>query len=127
MLHDGQVRHRFAGRPDQPAVEHRTASGNGEAKGVAARVDHGHAGASDAPTVGPTLATQTIFLPTNQPIDIGVRTAYVDQMRYFAAVGRGGDADVLPRQDVIMLDETDPMSIGFYCCGGWPLATRAVW
>jgi len=52
--------------------------------------------------VGPTLATQTLFLPTNQPIDIGVRVTYVDQMRYFATVDPGGgDQDILPRQDVI--------------------------
>jgi hypothetical protein len=52
--------------------------------------------------VGATLATETLFLPTDQPIDIGVRTAYADQTRYFAAVDRDGiDPDILARQDVV--------------------------
>jgi hypothetical protein len=52
--------------------------------------------------VGATLATETLFLPTSQPINVGVRTTYVDQVRYFAALDRdGSDPDVLARQDVV--------------------------
>jgi hypothetical protein len=45
---------------------------------------------------------ETTFLPTNRPINIGVRTAYVDQIRFSVALDRdGGVPDILARQDVV--------------------------
>ncbi len=52
--------------------------------------------------VGETLVVGTSFLPTGQPVDIGIRTSYVDGLRYFAAVRHDdGYRRVLARQDVV--------------------------
>jgi hypothetical protein len=52
--------------------------------------------------VGDTIVIDTNFLPTNQAVSIGVRTPYVDYLRFFAAVERSdGTQDILFRQDVV--------------------------
>jgi len=52
--------------------------------------------------VGDTIVIDTNFLPTNQPVSIGVRTPYVDKLRFFAALERAdGTQDILFRQDVV--------------------------
>jgi hypothetical protein len=52
--------------------------------------------------VGDTIVIDTNFLPTGQPVSIGVRTPYVDKLRFFAALeGADGTQDILFRQDVV--------------------------
>jgi hypothetical protein len=52
--------------------------------------------------VGDTIVVDTNFLPTGQPVNVGIRTAYADKLRFFAAVETpDGIPDVLARQDVI--------------------------
>ena len=52
--------------------------------------------------VGDTVVIDTNFLPTNQQVSIGVRTPYVDKLRFFAALERDdGKQDILFRQDVV--------------------------
>src|SRR4051812_47817252 len=51
---------------------------------------------------GDAIVVDTNFLPANQQVSVGVRTAFVDRTRYFAAVEpNGGTPDILPRQDVV--------------------------
>jgi hypothetical protein len=52
--------------------------------------------------VGDAIAFGTNFLPTNQRVDVGVRTPFVKGRRYFAALGyEDGDSYLLKRQDVV--------------------------
>jgi hypothetical protein len=52
--------------------------------------------------VGDTIVIDTNFLPAGQPVSIGVRTPYVDKLRFFAALERAdGTQDILFRQDVV--------------------------
>jgi hypothetical protein len=52
--------------------------------------------------VGDTIVIDTNFLPVGQPVNIGVRTPYVDKLRFFAALeGADGTRDILFRQDVV--------------------------
>jgi hypothetical protein len=52
--------------------------------------------------VGDTIVIGTNFLPTNQRVDVGVRSAFVDRTRYFAGLDRDdGYQDLLARQDVV--------------------------
>lgn len=51
--------------------------------------------------VGDTIVIDTNFLPAGQPVNIGIRTPYVDKLRFFAALeGADGTRDILFRQDV---------------------------
>jgi hypothetical protein len=51
--------------------------------------------------VGDTIVFATNFLPTNQRVDVGVRSAFVDGTRYFAGIDYGdGDPYLMKRQDV---------------------------
>jgi hypothetical protein len=62
--------------------------------------------------VGDTIVADTNFLPTGQPVSVGVRTAYVERTRYFAAVDREGHPPhILFRQDVVTRRavESDPL------------------
>jgi hypothetical protein len=62
--------------------------------------------------VGDTIVVGTNFLPTNQRVDVGVRSPFVDRTRYFAALERDdGDRDILARQDVVTRRavEADPL------------------
>ena len=62
--------------------------------------------------VGDTIVIGTNFLPTNQRIDVGVRSPYVDRTRYFAGIERDdGERDLLPRQEVVTRRavEADPL------------------
>jgi hypothetical protein len=52
--------------------------------------------------VGDTIVLGTNFLATGDRVDVGVRTAFVDGIRYFAAIDPDGDGPfVLARQDVV--------------------------
>src|SRR5579864_1865984 len=52
--------------------------------------------------VGDEIVVDTNFLPTNQHVDVGIRSAFVDGTRYFAGFDReDGDQKLLPRQDVV--------------------------
>jgi hypothetical protein len=52
--------------------------------------------------VGDTIVTDTNFLPANQAVNVGIRTPYVDRLRFFAALELAdGSTDVLNRQDVV--------------------------
>jgi hypothetical protein len=52
--------------------------------------------------VGDTIVIGTNFLPTSDRVEVGVRSAYVDGTRYFAAIDPdGGDPFVLARQEVV--------------------------
>lgn len=52
--------------------------------------------------VGDTIVLPSRFLPTDQRVEIGIRTAYTNNLRYFAAIDRNQDhRRVLARQDVV--------------------------
>jgi hypothetical protein len=52
--------------------------------------------------VGEAIVIDGYFLPTEQPVSVGLRTSYVDKLRYFAALERSdGVTHILQRQDVI--------------------------
>ncbi len=52
--------------------------------------------------VGDAIVIDTNFLPTSQPVSVGVRTPFVDRTRYFAAIERDdGKQEILFRQDVV--------------------------
>jgi hypothetical protein len=52
--------------------------------------------------VGDTIVIDTNFLPANQAVNVGIRTPYVDRLRFFAALELAdGSIDILNRQDVI--------------------------
>lgn len=52
--------------------------------------------------VGDTIVIDANFLPTEQSVSVGVRTPYVDRLRFFAALERNdGSQDILFRQDVV--------------------------
>jgi hypothetical protein len=50
--------------------------------------------------VGDAIVIGTNFLPTNQRVDVGVRTPFVKGRRYFAALDYGDQSYLLNRQDV---------------------------
>lgn len=52
--------------------------------------------------VGDTIVFSTNFLPTNQRVDVGVRSTFVEGTRYFAGIDYGdGDPYLMKRQDVV--------------------------
>jgi hypothetical protein len=52
--------------------------------------------------VGDTIVFPTNFLATNQRVDVGVRSTFVDGARYFAGIDYGdGDPYLMKRQDVV--------------------------
>lgn len=52
--------------------------------------------------VGETIVLPTNFLPSGQRVDVGIRTPYVSNLRYFAALERDdGRRRILARQDVV--------------------------
>jgi hypothetical protein len=57
--------------------------------------------------VGAPIVLTTNFLPTNQRVDIGVRTPFVDGVRYFAGIDYGDETYLLKRQDAITHRATD--------------------
>ena len=62
--------------------------------------------------VGDTIVVATNFLPTNQRVDVGVRTPFVDGTRYFAGLDRDDSNHyLLFRQDVVTRRavENDPL------------------
>ncbi len=52
--------------------------------------------------VGDTIVLPSNFLPTAQRVEVGIRTTYVDNLRYFAALDRNANyRGILARQDVV--------------------------
>lgn len=52
--------------------------------------------------VGDTIVLPSRFLPTAQRVEVGIRTAYVDNLRFFAALDRNAThRRILARQDVV--------------------------
>lgn len=52
--------------------------------------------------VGDTIVLPSNFLPTAQRVEVGIRTTYVDNLRYFAALDRNAShRRILARQDVV--------------------------
>jgi hypothetical protein len=49
--------------------------------------------------VGDAIVVGTNFLPTDQWVDVGVRTPYVDGERYFAGLDEDGNYFIMARQD----------------------------
>jgi hypothetical protein len=50
--------------------------------------------------VGDAIVFSTNFLPTNQRVDVGIRSSFVKGRRYFAALDYGDESYLLNRQDV---------------------------
>ncbi len=52
--------------------------------------------------VGDAIVLPSNFLPVGQRVEVGIRTAYTSNLRYFAAIERPGTKPrILPRQDVV--------------------------
>lgn len=52
--------------------------------------------------VGDTIVLPSTFLPTDQRVEVGIRTPYVNNLRYFAAIDRNqAHRRILARQDVV--------------------------
>lgn len=61
--------------------------------------------------VGAPIVLATKFLPTNQRVDVGVRTPFVDGVRYFAGIDYGDETYLFKRQDVVTHRATDSDSL----------------
>ncbi|WP_139484808.1 hypothetical protein [Bradyrhizobium ivorense] len=61
--------------------------------------------------VGAAIVLATNFLPTNQHVDVGVRAAFVDGVRYFAGIDYGDETYLFKRQDAVThrATESDPL------------------
>ncbi|MGY3487851.1 hypothetical protein ACVW1C_005734 [Bradyrhizobium sp. USDA 4011] len=57
--------------------------------------------------VGAPIVLPTNFLPTNQRVDIGVRTPFVDGIRYFAAIDYSDQTYIFKRQDAVTRRATE--------------------
>lgn len=61
--------------------------------------------------VGAPIVLATKFLPTNQRVDVGVRTPFIDGVRYFAGIDYGDETYLFKRQDVVTHRATDSDSL----------------
>ncbi|MFB6465027.1 hypothetical protein [Bradyrhizobium tunisiense] len=61
--------------------------------------------------VGAPIVFATNFLPTNQRVDLGVRSPFVEGVRYFAGIDYGDETYLFKRQDAVThrATESDPL------------------
>jgi len=88
-------------RESSPAPETRTAPKNAPQAQCVKSNEFGIELRSGIRPAGETIVFATNFLPTNQRVDVGVRSAFTDGIRYFAGIDYGdGETYLLKRQDV---------------------------